>query len=104
MLTPMSWRNPANELPEDNQIVWIMLAPHKDRGGLVASAPSIEIVCGWAYRSGNGLCRVENMDELGLGSLGWYLGELPDDFRYDEAPAIAWLPVDEMGYPDWVKQ
>ena len=100
----MKWRNPENEMPKQNQMVWIMLEPHKDRDTLQESAASIEIVAGEVcYDYGKKHCRVENFDELGRGSVSWYLGELPEDFLYDESYGIAWLPVEEMIYPNWRK-
>lgn len=93
----MNWRNPKKDLPKDRQMVWIMLSPHKDRGGLLKSAPSIEIVCGEFYSDDN---RVENYDELGMGAIEWQLGGKIDYSRGFE-PAIAWLPVEEMVYPEW---
>jgi hypothetical protein len=102
----MNWRDPKKQLPENNQLVWIMLEPHKRRGGLLESAPSIEIVCGWANTCNSRarlVCRIENMDELGSGGIGWFLGELPNDFGYNESYGIAWLPVEEMPFPSWLK-
>ena len=97
----MNWRNPEKELPKNNSVVWIMLEPHKDRDTLLDSASSIEIVCGWASTH-EGICRVDNMDELGSGGISWYL-TLPEDFRYDESYGMAWLPVEEMLFPNWRK-
>jgi hypothetical protein len=99
----MNWRNPKKQLPEENQKVWVMLEPHKRRGGLLESAPSIEIVCGEAFFYGQNLCRVDNYDELGMGNIGWNLGKLPDDFIYNESYGIAWIPVEEMPFPSWMK-
>lgn len=95
----MKWRDPAKELPVDGQTVWVLLAPHKDRGSLLKSAMSMEIVCGEVYSNEN-VIRVENMDELGMGSIGWYLVR-PDNFIYDESYGIAWLPVEELPLPGW---
>lgn len=99
----MKWRNPEAEMPENNQIVWVMLEAHKDRGSLEESGPSIEIVCGWAFSfPEHNYCRIENMDELGHGGIGWHLGKLPDGWDYTEPHAVAWMPVNEMVYPDWL--
>lgn len=102
----MNWRDPKKQLPEENQTIWVMLEPHKRRGGLLESAPSIEIVCGEAFTrsfAGTSYCRVNNYDELGMGGIGWNLGKLPDDFTYNESYGIAWLPVEEMIFPSFIK-
>lgn len=96
----MNWRNPKKELPEDDQIVWCMLKPHKDRGNLLESAPSIEIVCGWVTETQTGII-VDNADELGHGCISWYLTKHPDGYGSD---VLAWLPVTEMIFPDWTKK
>jgi hypothetical protein len=90
----MRWRKPEDELPGEGQRVWVMVSPHKDRGGLWESAMSIHIVCGeTSYSADRTTCRVDNGDELGQGNVSWYLaGNL-----YDENErAIAWMPVAEM--------
>lgn len=98
----MRWRNPNEEMPEPNQIVWVMVEPHKDRGSLLKSAPSIEVACGWVSYSTEGKCRVDNADELGHGAIGWQLGG-KNEYGYDPF-AIAWLPVEEMPLPSWIKK
>lgn len=97
----MNWCNPKENLPTDNQMVWVMLEPHKNRGRLLDSSPSIEIVCGWTSHDNDGSCRVENEDELGLGNISWYL--VSKGKSYSEYNAIAWLPVNEMVLPRWIK-
>lgn len=94
----MNWRNPKNALPQDGQMVWIMLRPHKYKGNLLASAPSIEIVAGETYRPNSKDVRIENNDELGMGSISWVLKGEKSLYGED---AIAWLPVEEMIYPEW---
>jgi hypothetical protein len=98
----MNWRNPKEVLPEQGQLVWVMLEPHKDRGSLLESAPSIEIVCGWAFRYDD-VCGVDNNDELGLGGISWYLTKSKNKYLNFEAGAMAWMPVEEMPLPGWVK-
>lgn len=94
----MHWRNPQKEKPELNQIVWVMLYPHKNRGTLKESAPSIQICCGWTCFSSSGNWRVENMDELGLGGISW---EPYQDFSMADSIILAWLPLDEMSLPSF---
>lgn len=100
----MRWRNPAVELPEQNQKVWVMLEPHKERGTLLESAEAIEILCGETeWRPDMEECRVTNGDELGYGNLAWYLAsdiEANDPYR---RYAMAWMPVEEMPLPIWWK-
>lgn len=99
----MKWRNPEKELPEDNAIVWVMMAPHKYRGSFLQSAASIIIQCGTVNYSNDGkTVFVDNCDEQGLGSVCWCLKQPcnPENYRYEDI-AIAWLPVDEMIYPEW---
>ena len=102
----MNWRNPEEELPGSDEIVWGMLEPHKDRGGLLKSAPSIEIVAGWVNYGSDGSVVIQNADELGQGSIMWYI-KLPtnEDNYYinDNEHVIAWLPVEEMPFPEWRK-
>lgn len=97
----MNWRNPEIELPKEGQKVWIMLEPHKDRGSLLESAMSIQVVCGEAtYLSDGKACLIENGDELGSGDIAWVLGDYESD--YSEY-AFAWLPVEEFIYPGFRK-
>ena len=96
----MKWRNPKKELPKDGDIVWIMLKPHKDRGSLINSSPSIEIVCGWAYSNSKGAVIIDNNDELGMGSVMWDL-RLPEGEYTIHGLAIGWMPVEEMIYPSY---
>lgn len=92
----MNWRNPDKQLPEDGQVVFAMLEPHKVRGGLLDSAASIQIVCGWVDFGGPS-CVLENNDELGMGAISWnFDGDYPD--------ILAWLPVEEMSFPDWKRK
>lgn len=102
----MNWRNPKKELPKQDQKVWVMLEPHKERGSLQESAMSIQIVCGEVCHGTYGdtkekYCIIENYDELGWGSLSWKLAGAEDGTI---AWVIAWLPVEEMVYPDWVAE
>jgi hypothetical protein len=90
----MKWRNPKNELPKDGQKVWALLAPRKNRGSLMDSMMSMQIVCGETSHASDGSsCRVDNGDELGQGNISWYLTGRPD---YAEETVLAWLPVEEM--------
>lgn len=91
----MNWRNPKDELPIQGQKVWVMLAPHKDRGDLLSSAMSIKIVCGEASYSRDGKrLEIQNYDELGEGSIGW---SFKRGSQYDDSElAIAWVPVQEV--------
>lgn len=97
----MRWRDPKTELPDQDQIVWVLLAPHKPRGTLRESARSIRIVCGEANFYPQGVCVVESYDELGTGNEAWVLrfrrGNDCDPYR-DQA--LAWMPVDEMLLPE----
>lgn len=103
----MKWRNPKKELPQDEQRIFVMIDPHKKRGpNLVDSAISIQIAAGWAYFDRPSVVRVENRDELGEGAIEWLL-YCPEDLRDDiyggnGGDAIAWIPVEEMDYPDWL--
>lgn len=96
----MNWINPDAALPKQGETVWIMLYPHKERGNFLNSAMSIEIVCGVVGFTSDGLCRVENYDELGMGGVGWYL-TIPEDFDWSEPAGMAWLPLKEMPCPGW---
>lgn len=87
----MKWKN-VNEIPDDDQLIWCMLNPHKKRGSLLQSAASIQIVCGW-YRDGS----VENADELGSGNITWSFS----DFNGYEEHVIAWMPVHDLILPYW---
>lgn len=90
----MNWRSPKMSLPESGQTVFVMLAPHKDRGDLLSSAMSIQIVCGVATYSQDGKqLEIQNYDELGMGNIGWSFGINSDS---DEPRAMAWVPVQEM--------
>lgn len=95
------WRDPENELPEDNEIIWAMLEPHKNRGSLLKSAPSIQIVCGWASVHGDE-CSIENADELGWGSVSWKLKS--KEYYGGDTRAIAWVPLEEMTLPSEEKE
>jgi len=98
----MNWRNPKEELPKQGQRVWVMLAPHKDRGSLLESAMSIQVVCGEASYSTDGkLLEIQNNDELGEGAIGWSFEDYLKDSEYgDYQPkAIGWVPVEEMFPP-----
>ena len=93
----MRWRDPKQELPKEGQTVWVMLAPHKDRGSLRDSVMSIQILCGeTSYARDGSSCRVDNGDELGRGNISWYLQNCP---HYEDDEVIAWLPVEEMPLP-----
>lgn len=97
----MNWRYPNKELPYQGQKVWVMLEPHKERGSLLDSAMSIQIVCGEAsYGAADPTSlEIQNYDELGLGGIGWsFIDYRKDDEDYgDYQPrAIAWIPVEEM--------
>lgn len=95
----MNWRNPRKILPEDGQIVCVMLEPHKNRGTLKGSAMSIQIVCGEVeYNTGEGAPRVNNYDELGMGNVCWTFQKDPHPY---EERIIAWIPVEEMVFPKW---
>ncbi len=97
----MNWRNPKEELPEDDQLVWVMLEPHKNRGSLLESALSIEIVAGYVCYSNNlKNVVVNNNDELGMGAVCYHLKYDIEDY-YPENIAIAWLPINEMEFPKW---
>ena len=104
----MNWRDPKIEMPRQGQYVWLYLRPHKDRGSLIKSAASTQIVCGEvAYYSygdfGERYCVIHNYDELGSGSISWHLGLLPDEYSYNQEDGIAWIPVEEMSYPKFYK-
>ncbi len=95
----MNWRNPSNELPPVNSTVWIMLEPHKERGTLLDSARSIQILCGEVWAFGKYLHVVDN-DENGRGSQHYILRGEPDHY---EEHVMAWLPLEEMPLPNWRK-
>lgn len=72
-----------------------MLAPHKERGSLLDSAMSIQIVCGEASYSRDGkLLEIQNYDELGQGAIGWSFED--SEFNDYQKRAIGWIPVEEM--------
>lgn len=98
----MNWRNPEVEMPRQGQLVFTMMDPHKWRGTLFTSASSIEIRAGQAFFYA-GICRIETFDEYGTGLEAWYLGKLPEDFLDREAHGIAWIPVEEMSFPNWYR-
>lgn len=93
----MKWRNPKVELPVADQRVFVMLEAHKER------AESIEIVGGETWYPHNGGCFVENNDELGLGSKSYVLVDR-DDYDTDRQRAVAWIPLEEFPFPDWVEK
>lgn len=97
----MRWRNPRKERPYEDQLVWVMLYPHKHRGALKDSLASVEIVCGWAYRHGKHF-RVENKDELGMGCIEWLVDRTEASY-YQFEEVIAWIPADDLPLPDWFK-
>lgn len=96
----INWRNPKKELPSEGELVWVMLEPHKNRGSLLASTMSIEIVCGEVSYGRDGSCVVFNHDELGQGNIGWLLNE--SKYHW-ETKAIAWIPINEMTLPNFYK-
>jgi hypothetical protein len=93
------WKDPKEELPNSEQLVWIMLAPHKWRDSMENSMQSIQIVCGEIERT-NEYCHVVNHDELGYGSERWALFDASDDFSTYQK-AIAWVSADKMPLPNW---
>ncbi len=100
----MNWINPKLKLPVHGQLVWVMLEPHKIRGSLLQSAPSIQVVCGWVQTCNDGEVIVSNYDELGSGGISWVLVQHPEDPDYYSQEAIAWMPVEDMPLPDfWVE-
>lgn len=92
----MRWRNPRKEFPENDQIVWCLLDPHKKRGSLLESAPSIQIVCGWVSVEGLKKFSVSNADELGYGDINW-----STEYNDYSEEIIAWMPVEDMVFPDF---
>lgn len=93
----MNWRNPKKEFPEPGEVVWGLLDPHKQRGSLLESAPSMQIICGWADLDGS-IMRIENADELGFGNIEW-----SSEDNNSTEKIIAWLPLNEMPLPGWIK-
>jgi hypothetical protein len=73
----MNWRDPKKELPYQGQRVWVMLQPHKERGSLLESAMSIQIVCGEAFYPSTDpkSLEIQNWDELGQDAIGWSFEE-----------------------------
>jgi hypothetical protein len=100
----MKWINPQDSWPKNEQPVWLLLEPHKERGSLLDSAMSVLIVCGVAYNHPKlNECRIENYDELGLGGIGWSFYKNDDCMHnHDNGRPIAWLPVQEMILPDFL--
>lgn len=99
----MKWRNPKEELPKQDDVVWVMLKPHKWRGSNEESIQSIQIVCGNVNIYENGDVFVLNHDELGLGSQCYELFLAKDSERdsvYNDF-AVAWAALEDMGLPSW---
>jgi len=92
----IKWRNPKKELPKDNQEVFVMVEPHKNR------LTSVQIVAGWASTAED-YCYVDNSDELGMGSVCYWLKEKEKDNGGFEERAIAWVPLNEIPYPEFYK-
>lgn len=97
----INWRNPKEELPNDGDVVWVMVEPHKWRGSLKDSAKSIMIVCGEVcFSRTNNDCVVQDYDELGWGTQSWFL-RASSYGHYRKEMAVAWLPFEEMPIPEW---
>lgn len=91
----MNWRNPDIEVPTNDQVVWVMLKPHKWRDSLIDSLQSVAIYCGEVSRTDK-VCVVNNCDELGW---GWKIWVIKDEQQCPDV--IAWMPLEEMGSPQF---
>lgn len=104
----MRWRNPAEELPNDDDLVLIITPPHKRRERDILQA-GCEMFCGWVDVGCDGSVLVNNNDELGRGAIYWYLRPpsfySTEDVREllnDEKVALAWMPASEfLPVPTW---
>lgn len=98
----MNWRNPKKELPNEGEIVVILLQHWKERGAL-----SCELYCGEVEYSNDRLsCRAYNSDYIGAGAASWPIWQ-HEDYEYrnsDVDIAKAWIPASEFSLPKWIKQ
>ena len=95
----MNWHNPDVQLPEKDDVVWVMIQHWKQNGPL-----SIEIYAGQVSIGNDGSCVVFNNDDIGMGSLMWYLSPKPDEYSdsYTER-AVAWAYAGNHHIPPWIK-
>lgn len=99
----MDWRNPNITLPEDGDVVFILLQHGKKHG-----AQSLEIysgtTCWYDVPCAGRACYVENNDDIGNGWQKWYLKADHDDpLIWDSQEALAWMPASEFDLPDWLE-
>jgi hypothetical protein len=92
----MNWINPKDKLPNDGDIVWVLVQHWKNAGPL-----SCEIYCGEVESSELGDCRVLNNDYIGQGGISWYLKQ-PCERAFGGEDAVAWAHVEREHLPDWL--
>lgn len=90
---------PENEIPTNNQVVWVMFYPHKFRGSMEESVESIEIACGTCEHYDEDII-VVNSDEIGEGTQEWALIKSARRNRYNRH-ILAWLPLEELALPQY---
>lgn len=94
----MNWKNPKNELPEENQVVAILLYHWKENW-----PQSIEIYFGTARKYDNlpentGKMVVENIDMIGIGCARWKF-----ELEFPDSDCIAaWCDAKEFTKPDFL--
>lgn len=98
----MRWRK-TTCYPTEGQLVWVMTYPHKK------TVASLELHCGWVefpLRSDSTpLWRINNMDEVGSGSIA-FDAFAEYDYAFDKCKSetiMAWIPAKEFIYPEWLE-
>lgn len=86
----MKWIDPEKQLPENGQIIWILLKHWKEEGSL-----SCEIYSGEVWEAAPGILLVDNNDYIGQGSQRWHFNK--EEYGCDAI--YAWAPRDEIPVP-----
>lgn len=94
------WRNPAKELPKQNEIVGVLMQHWKENGAL-----SCEIFFGEVSWSNDKLsCVMDTMDNTGQGNTSYTIWK-HEDYEYPSSYcdiARAWFPAIEFELPTWL--
>ena len=92
----MRWRNPIKELPNEGDVIWVLLKHYKRDPH--PTPLNCEIYAGEVGRDNSGVLFVDNADEIGQGWQIWTFGE--ENARAEHIDA--WLPVEEMLVPEFL--
>jgi hypothetical protein len=93
----VNWRKPT-ELPDPDQLVWILVQHWKENGPM-----SCEIYCGEVVFNRDGKsCAIFNNDDIGKGGLMWELNPVASVRSPWNDTVLAWCPVNELPLPEWV--